>query len=281
MVLRPKLDPSASGMPQTSPSPPSSSLDAPPSVDATERPAHAATPSQARPALAPALVTITIVALNVLVWLAMLGAGADAMGPSGEILVLWGADYGPLTLRGEYWRLLTSAFLHSGIIHLGMNMYVLWGAGQAVERIYGRTAYALVYLFAAVGGSATSLLLNPSVLSVGASGAVFGVVGAFGAFIFANRRVIKPEVRKQLMRNLGMFLLINIAFGFAVPRIDQGAHVGGFLAGALGGLLVAPAVTPKGPVFPRARYALLPVLTLLVVGAVVARGMFLPLPPLR
>lgn len=192
-------------------------------------------------------VTVLLVAANALVLALMVASGVAVMGPTGEEAVAWGANYGPLTLRGEWWRLITACFVHGGIIHLGFNMYVLWDLGRVTERVYGSLGFALLYLVAGIGGSFASVVLSPTTPSVGASGAVFGVAGAFFAFLLRNRRRIDPHISAHLRRSLVTFVLINLALGFTVPGIDQAAHVGGLVTGFLGGLLASPKVGPNGP----------------------------------
>src|SRR4051812_48296280 len=143
-------------------------------------------PSARRPPIAPAppeavppgprpLALYTIVALNVLVFAAVVAAGVSPLSPTGRDLVRFGASFGPLTVGGQPWRLLTSTFLHFGLLHIGMNMYVLWGAGGFVERLFGHGRFAAIYLAAGLVGAAASLLVHPLGASAGASGAVFGV----------------------------------------------------------------------------------------------------------
>lgn len=178
----------------------------------------------------------------------MVASGVSAMAPTSEQVIPWGANFGPLTLRGEWWRLITACFVHGGLIHLGFNMYVLWDLGRATERIYGSLGFAIVYLVAGIGGSFASVMINPLTPSVGASGAVFGVAGAFIAFLLRNRKRIDPKVSSHLWRSLGMFVVVNLVIGYQLREIiDQAAHVGGLATGFLAGLLASPVVGPKGP----------------------------------
>lgn len=204
----------------------------------------------------PTFVTIGLVVVNVAV-LALMGAsGIDVMSPHGASLVSWGSNYGPSTLTGEWWRLVTSCFVHGGLIHLAFNMYVLWDLGRLTERVFGAISFSTIYLVAGIGGSFASVVRNPDVNSVGASGAVFGVAGMFLAFLLVNRARIRPDVAQHLRRSLLTFVLLNVAIGFAVPMIDQAAHLGGLATGFVSGLIASPRVGPDGPV--RA-YARLPI----------------------
>src|SRR5947207_10338854 len=124
------------------------------------------------------IITRLLVGLNVAVFIATGVAGVSVIAPSGEALLRWGADFGPRTLGGEPWRLLTSTFLHFGVIHLAMNMWCLWALGTLAEPLLGGGAFLLLYLLSGLGGSVLSMLVHPMVISAGASGAVFGVAGA-------------------------------------------------------------------------------------------------------
>ena len=111
------------------------------------------------------------------VFIATAVAGVSVIDPSGEALLRWGADFGPRTLSGEPWRLLTSTFLHFGIIHLALNMWCLWALGTLAEPLFGWAAFLLLYLLSGLGGSVLSMLVHPMVVSAGASGAVFEMSG--------------------------------------------------------------------------------------------------------
>jgi membrane associated rhomboid family serine protease len=154
---------------------------------------------------------------------------------------------------GEYYRLLTSAFLHGGVVHLLLNMYALYIFGPPVEAALGRVRFAALYLISAVGGSALSYAFaNPVQPSLGASGAVFGLLGAY---LVINRRLQRDT------SSVFVLLVINFAYGFVVPRIDWRAHLGGLIAGALCALAIAYA--------PRDRRTLVQVGGLVVTALVV------------
>jgi membrane associated rhomboid family serine protease len=139
---------------------------------------------------------------------------------------------------GEYWRLWTVTLLHGSLLHLGFNMYALYLAGPIVERWYGSARFLLFYLMCAAGGSVASFVFGGDIPSVGASGAIFGL---FGILLAANR-LHHPVDRQSrlLVRQLGMLILINIAFGFAVRGIDNAAHLGGLAAGLWLGAMLPP-----------------------------------------
>ena len=142
-------------------------------------------------------------------------------------------------IAGEYWRLLTVTLVHGGPLHLALNMYALWIVGPLAEALYGRVVFLAFYLLAAAGGSIASYLFVPGT-SVGASGAVFGLFG----LLFVATYIHKPALGRQarsLTAQIGMLIVINLVFGFALSgRIDNAAHVGGLLSGAWLGLVVAP-----------------------------------------
>jgi membrane associated rhomboid family serine protease len=159
-------------------------------------------------------------------------------------LVKWGSNLPRMTLgAGEWWRLLTSAFVHGNLLHLAMNMFALWQAGQLVERIFGSLRFAGLYLLAAVGGSVGSLLWgllsHHPVNSVGASGAIFGIIGGLFAFIGREHSGVPPTVVRDLRSSVGPFLLFNIGAGFLYPHTDNAAHIGGLVGGWLAGHLLA------------------------------------------
>ena len=195
-------------------------------------------------------VTRTLVIVNVLVYLAELASGSGIQADSGWIFqhgaLVQNGTYVGDTLRavhsgvpipapfpavglehGEWWRLLTAAFLHYGPIHLGLNMLALWWLGSPVEAALGRARYLLVYLAAGLAGSTGALLLSPNAVTVGASGAIFGILGAL--------LVLEYQVTGSLMGQAMTLIIINIVFSVALSsNISLGGHVGGLVAGILG-----------------------------------------------
>src|SRR5262249_57740502 len=114
-------------------------------------------------------VTVFLIALNVLVFLAMVLEGVSVISPTADSVLKWGADYGPLTLRGQWWRMVVSTFLHFGLIHLLFNMFVLFNIGLFMEDLAGRVPFVVLYLVCGLGGSAASLAWHPVIVSAGAS----------------------------------------------------------------------------------------------------------------
>ncbi|MFO7567967.1 MAG: rhomboid family intramembrane serine protease [Enhygromyxa sp.] len=176
-------------------------------------------------------VTWNLIGLNVLIWVAMVGFGVDAFEPSVEALLSWGGNLGLLTQSGQWWRLLTAMFLHAGIIHLAFNCYFAWVIGRICEQVFGAAAYVLVYFGSGLFASLVSVAWQPASVSVGASGALFGVFGAFLGFTIRRREILPPEFVKSVRRNALILIGINLVIGFAVPGIDVAAHVGGLVAG--------------------------------------------------
>jgi membrane associated rhomboid family serine protease len=170
-------------------------------------------------------VTRVLVVINVLVYFAELAQGAGINADSGSIFVN-GALFGPAVAQGDWWRLFTAAFLHYGPIHLALNMLALWWLGQPVEAALGRARFLLLYVVAGLAGSAGALLLNPLSVTVGASGAIFGILGAL--------LVLEYQVTGSLAGQAMTLIVINVAFSFAVSNISIGGHLGGLVAGILG-----------------------------------------------
>ncbi len=180
-------------------------------------------------------VTIVLALANVAVFVWELSAGATAWQPTPDWMAAHGGNFGPLTLGGEQWRLLTSMFLHYGVLHIAMNMIGLIDGGRHVERMYGRAGFAALYLVSGLAASlATSLRAN--VVSAGASGAIFGVFGAFGAFLFLHRDRLDPAQVSKQSRGLLIFLAYNVWFGITAKGIDLVAHLAGLAAGFIVGI---------------------------------------------
>ena len=139
------------------------------------------------------------------------------------------ASYGPFVKMGEYYRLLTAAFLHANIAHLIFNMYALWIIGMQLESFIGRWRYLVVYLFSAITGSLLSVIVTPDAVSVGASGAIFGLLGALLYFGYHYRVYLGTVIKSQIIP----LIVINLLLGFMVPGIDNAAHIGGLIGGAL------------------------------------------------
>jgi rhomboid protease GluP len=193
----------------------------------------------ARPQFVP-LATYVLIGMNVAVYVLMVVSGVSATDPSADAALRWGADYGPYTLHGQPWRLFTSMFVHFGIVHIGFNMYVLYQVGRLTEQLFGRVKYVFLYLATGLVGGLASLLVHPDVVGAGASGAIFGVYGAFLGLLFVRRHVIPKPAMKAMVQSATMFLGINLVYGLSSGRIDMSAHIGGLLSGiVLGWCLTA------------------------------------------
>jgi len=193
-----------------------------------------------------AVLTPFLIAVNVAVWIAMLVGGANPLSPDTDVMRAWGADFGPLTANGEWWRLFTSNYLHFGAIHLFCNMFALWQIGALVERLLGRSGFLITYVISGVAGSLASLWWQPYAVGAGASGAVFGVYGALLGFITRESGTIPREVLSRLRSGGVTFLGYNLIFGLSIPGISLAAHAGGLAAGFLCGALLSHPLTLQG-----------------------------------
>lgn len=220
-----------------------------------------------RPHSSSMAVTQAIFGINVAVFIAMTLAGVSMLdNPSGRDLVHWGANFGPLTVSGDWWRLLTCVFIHGGLLHIAVNMYWLWNLGALAESLYGHWTFGALYLIAGATASIASLFWNPIVLSVGASGAVFGIAGALIASFYLGEFSLPRSAIAGTLRNILIFAVISLVFGVMSSHTDNAAHIGGLLMGLLLGALIAK-VAPAHDDFLR-RIAVLLVGALLVAGGV-------------
>src|SRR5208282_2582551 len=163
-------------------------------------------------------VTSTLIVVNIIVFGLMAISGVPWLDPPTDSLVQWGANYGPMTLGGQSWRILTSLFLHIGIIHLLVNMLVLANIGPVMKTLLGSVAYVILYLVTGLAGGAASLAWHPLSVSAGASGAIFGLYGALIAFCVrgsAHREILLP-----ISKGAVAFVAINLFWGFSQPGID-------------------------------------------------------------
>ncbi|HEY4933720.1 MAG TPA: rhomboid family intramembrane serine protease [Terriglobales bacterium] len=181
--------------------------------------------------------THVIVGINIAVFLGMALSGASLLNPSREQLLRWGANWGPLSLGTQPWRMLTSNYVHIGLIHILFNMWCLWNLGRLAERVLGRLNYVVLYTFCGLAGSLASLWWHPLSVGAGASGAIFGLAGAAIAVFYLGHLPIAKEAISGTMRSLLTFVGYNLFFGLT-PGIDNSAHIGGLVAGlAMGAAL--------------------------------------------
>jgi membrane associated rhomboid family serine protease len=174
------------------------------------------------------MATYVLIGLIVLVELGAMASGASATGSEfgGSELIADGALSRPAIADGELYRLVTSGFLHAGLLHLAFNAFALWVLGSMLEPAVGRLRFVIIYFVSLLAGSFGALLVEPNALTVGASGAVFGLMGA--AVVVMRNRGINP-----MESGIGLWLGINLVFTFAIPGISIGGHIGGLIGGAL------------------------------------------------
>lgn len=181
--------------------------------------------------------------INVTVFVIEALSGVNILSPMMKDLLIWGANYAPLTLTGDSWRLITSMFLHIGIIHLAVNCWALYLWGVYAEFYYGRRYFLALYLSAGLIGSLFSVIhnlikINTShgetsfIISAGASGAIMGLGGALIVAAWRPKTDLHPAQTLKL-KPLLVIMAINFALGFSIPGIDNAAHIGGLLTGAL------------------------------------------------
>jgi membrane associated rhomboid family serine protease len=211
--------------------------------------------------------TQIIFGINAAVFLGMALSSSTVMDFPVRELIVWGANVGALTLSGEWWRLLTNVFVHGGLIHIAFNMWCLWNLGQLCESLYGRWTYAAVYLTCGVGASLASAAWHPYVPSVGASGAIFGLAGALIAAFKLGEFSVPRSALSGTLRSLGAFVVYNLIFGFALPGIDNTAHIGGLVTGLILGALIA-LIAPQRDQSARRVAVFLVVMLALAAGAI-------------
>ena len=224
-----------------------------------------------RPQSSSMPVTQGIFGINVAVFVAMsLAVGVTVLGDPAwmQLSVRLGANYGPYTIGGQWWRLLTCVFIHGGLLHIAFNMWCLWNLGRLAESVYGHWTFGAVYLIAGLGASLGSLIWHAShpVPSVGASGAIFGIAGALIASFYLGEFSLPRAAISGMLRSVVTFVGYNLVFGAIAASVDNAAHVGGLLMGLLLGALIAK-VAPAPDDIPRRVGVLLVGVALVVVGA--------------
>jgi len=175
-----------------------------------------------------ALVTKALIAVNILVYLITVAQGSGISSPGGTLFLKW-ALYGPAVADGDWWRLITSTFLHANLLHIAFNMYFLWYLGSAVETALGRGRFLAIYLVSGLAGSAGALVADPHTVTVGASGAIFGILGAALVLERQGSYVLGGQALGLLLS----LVVINVAYAFFNSNISYGGHIGGFIGGVL------------------------------------------------
>lgn len=171
-------------------------------------------------------ITYLLIFLNVVYYIISAVLSKNFLNIDINVLVYLGAKYNQGIIRGEYYRLLTCTFLHGGLLHIALNMYALFIIGPLVEKIYGRLKYIVIYLVAGIMSSILSFILSPDI-SIGASGAIFGLLGACLIFALKN----KSKINKGFLANIVSVIFINLILGLSVQNIDNFGHIGGLLGG--------------------------------------------------
>ena len=187
-------------------------------------------------------VTPALIVANLAAFVAIVVRGGGTSVDPQEI-ARW-ANAGLVTTRGEWWRLLTATFLHWNVAHIALNMWALWNAGRLTERLYGSTAFLMLYVASGIIGSLASISWNPAVVSAGASGAVFGVLGALLACTLRAHGLPRVVVKAHRWSTLA-FVVLNLALGAISPNTDNAAHLGGLTAGFVLGWLLARSIGPE------------------------------------
>ena len=191
-------------------------------------------------------VTKQLLGINIVVFAAMLLGGAGFWHSPNDTQLNWGANFGPATQDGEWWRLGTAMFLHFGAVHLALNSFALWDAGQLVERMYGHWRFLCIYLVCGLCGNLLSLVVQGnSAVSGGASGAIFGIYGAAFIFLWRERAAISAREFRWLFGGGLAFSAVTIVLGFIIPGIDNAAHIGGFVTGILASIVLSQTITAR------------------------------------
>lgn len=169
-----------------------------------------------------------LIGINIIVYIITAFLSGNIFDSNINVLVFLGAKVNSLILSGEYYRLITCMFLHGGLVHIGFNMYALYSLGPFIEKIFGRKKFTIIYFFSGILSSFMSFIFS-SDISIGASGAIFGLLGA--ALIFGLKN--KNKIGKEFMMNIIVVIGINLFMGFSIPNIDNFAHMGGLIGGIL------------------------------------------------
>ncbi|MCA3364532.1 MAG: rhomboid family intramembrane serine protease [Roseomonas sp.] len=187
-----------------------------------------------------------LVWLNIAVMLVFCIVNGGWLIPNGETLIPWGSNYGPLSLQGEWWRLASAIFLYAGVLHLFVNMYTLWSFGGVCERMFGPALFLVIYLAGGICASGFSLLWNPLVNSVGASGAICAIIGASLAYMMDDRNDVPFSVLREEAKSLCSFLVFPLIAVIRHAPLDHAAHFGGLVSGFLIGGAMSAVATERG-----------------------------------
>ena len=188
-------------------------------------------------------VTTGLIVVNLIVFLAMVFGGVSVMDPNPQELFRWGANYGPISLSFQPWRLLTANYVHIGILHIALNMWGLWALGNLGERIFGGWTYFVIYVLCGLTGSLASAGRRPPILSAGASGAIFGIAGALIAALYLGKLPFPKHAVQGTLKSLLFVAGYNLFYGAVVPGISNADHIGGLVCGLILGAALAGSLT--------------------------------------
>jgi len=198
---------------------------------------------------------------NIAIFLAMVLASGSIDFP-GAIEVHFGANRGPYTITGEWWRLFTYMFLHGGVLHIAFNMWCLWDLGALSESLYGRWTFGAIYVITGIAGGLASVAWNVNVLSVGASGAIFGLAGALIASFYLGEFSLPRIAIGGTLRSLLVFAVFNLFLGGFFGGIDNACHIGGLVSGLALGAVIAKFAPHEGHASRRVLFFLVAALVL-------------------
>lgn len=188
------------------------------------------------------IITYSFIIINIIMFIITMIISQSIYDINIYTLIIMGAKFNELINHGQVWRLITASFLHGGLLHLTLNMYALKIIGSEVEYVYGKIKYTIIYICSALGGSIFSYFFNEDSISVGASGAIFGLFGAMLIFGFTNR----AKIGKAYMVNILKVIGVNILIGVTISSIDNAAHLGGLLVGVVVAIICSLTIGGKG-----------------------------------
>jgi len=192
-----------------------------------------------------AYVVYALIGINILIFLGTALAAGGVLGANTQVLLDWGANYAPLTMHGEWWRIITCTFLHVSVMHIGLNMWILFRSGPFIEKLFGHFYFLLIFITSAMICSLTIIAVDGSrAISVGASGGLFGMYGAVLAYLFVFRHEVPATMIRIIGKGCAVFILVNLILGFAISgltpiKITNAGNVAGAISGFVYGLVVA------------------------------------------
>jgi len=231
-----------------------------------------------------AWVTAAIVLVNILVFIAMAAREKRIASFDVQQLLDWGANFGPLTVDGQWWRLFSATFLHLDPLHLLVNMWAFWNIGRLTERLFGRWLFLFLYASTGTVASIASVVWDPTRVTAGASGAIFGIFGAFLAYLARRRARVPPSVFRAHWLSTLAFVLFSLISGSLQTGIDNAAHIGGLLTGIALGWVLARSLEITGRARLRLSQSTAAVILFAVVttaGVIRARSVGLQLTPVE